>query len=90
MLGNTIRDLRKERGWNQGQLAVRAEVHENYVWGVENGLRNVSAINLLYFASAFGVHPSELWRGFKAADLKRLPEKSAARLRAKKTAARER
>jgi transcriptional regulator with XRE-family HTH domain len=56
-------------------------MHENYVWGIESGLRNVSAINLLHLAAALQVHPRELWREFKISDLTRLPEKSAARLR---------
>jgi len=81
VIGSTVKALRTAQGLTQGQLAARADMHENYVWGIESGLRNVSAINLLHLAAALQVHPSELWREFKISDLKRLPEKSAARLR---------
>ncbi|MEA2165644.1 MAG: Helix-turn-helix domain [Thermoanaerobaculia bacterium] len=47
VIGSTVKALRTARGLTQGQLAARAAMHENYVWGIENGLRNVSAINLL-------------------------------------------
>ena len=41
-LGNLIRELRKNKGLSQEQLALQAEVDRSYVGGIERGERNVS------------------------------------------------
>ena len=59
-LGDRIRQLRKERGWRQIDLAEQAGVHENYVSDLELGRKEI-CIRMLYgIAKAFGVKAADL------------------------------
>lgn len=58
--GERLRQLRKERGLSQEELALRSELDRSYVGGVERGDRNVSLINIHRIAQALGIEPSEL------------------------------
>lgn len=51
-LGDTIRDLRAERGISQEALADEAGLDRSYVSGIERGVRNVSVLNLFKIAAA--------------------------------------
>ena len=62
--GNTLRQLRDERGYSQEELAERAELHRNYVGGVERGERNVALENIVKLAKALSVSPKELFVDF--------------------------
>lgn len=53
-LGNQIRDLRKEKGLSQEQLAFRAEIDRSYLGGIERGERNVSFLTLVKIAQCLG------------------------------------
>lgn len=62
--GNTLRKLRNERGYSQEKLAERAELHRNYVGGVERGERNVALENIVKLAKALSVPPGDLFVDF--------------------------
>jgi transcriptional regulator with XRE-family HTH domain len=62
--GNTLRQLRDERGYSQEELAERAELHRNYVGGVERGERNVALENIVKLAKALSVPPADLFVDF--------------------------
>ena len=62
--GNRLRQLRDERGYSQEELAERAELHRNYVGGVERGERNVALENIVKLAKALSVPPSDLFVDF--------------------------
>jgi transcriptional regulator with XRE-family HTH domain len=52
MLGNAVRARRRVLGLSQEELAERADMHRNYVGGIERGERNISYLNLLRLARA--------------------------------------
>ena len=54
-LGQRIRELRREKGWSQEQLAEYADMHRTYMWGIEQGVRNPSLRHLTKIAEALGV-----------------------------------
>ena len=59
-LGERIRTFRKQVGWPQEELAEACGLHRTYVGAVERGERNVSLINIVQFARALQVKPSDL------------------------------
>jgi transcriptional regulator with XRE-family HTH domain len=61
-LGQAVRDIRRERGISQEELATRSGVHRTYMGGIERGQRNPSYANILKIAGALRVRPSELLR----------------------------
>jgi transcriptional regulator with XRE-family HTH domain len=62
--GRRVRILRERKGLSQERLAELADLHRNYVGGIERGERNVGLRNILRLAKALGVSPTALFRGF--------------------------
>lgn len=61
--GRRVRKLRAERKLSQEKLAELADLHRNYVGGVERGERNVSLINIVKIAKALRISLSEMFKG---------------------------
>jgi transcriptional regulator with XRE-family HTH domain len=59
-IGKQVRKLRLERGLSQEKLAELANLHRNYVGGVERGERNIAIINIVALAHALRVKPAKL------------------------------
>jgi transcriptional regulator with XRE-family HTH domain len=58
--GKRVRKLRLDRGLSQEKLAELADLHRNYVGGVERGERNIAIINIVRLARALKVKPGKL------------------------------
>jgi transcriptional regulator with XRE-family HTH domain len=60
LFGKRVRELRLALNLSQEKLAERAELHRNYVGGVERGERNVSLVNIVKLAHGLDTDPAEL------------------------------
>lgn len=54
-VGQRIRELRRQLGISQEELASRANLDRTYITSVERGKRNISVVNLEKLANALGV-----------------------------------
>jgi transcriptional regulator with XRE-family HTH domain len=62
IVGKNVRQLRKDKGWTQEQLAFEARLDLTYIGGIERGRRNPSILVLARIADALGADVSELIR----------------------------
>jgi transcriptional regulator with XRE-family HTH domain len=60
MFGRRVRQLRLKRGPSQEKLAELANLHRNYVGGLERGERNVSLLNTVKLARGPAARPTKL------------------------------
>jgi transcriptional regulator with XRE-family HTH domain len=60
IFGKYLRKLRLARGLSQEKLAELADLHRNYVGGVERGERNIALLNIVALARALHVKPARL------------------------------
>lgn len=59
--GERVRELRKQKGLSQEDLALACDLDRTYIGGVERGERNISLVNIHKLANALGVSPRELF-----------------------------
>lgn len=64
-LGERIRQLRKEKGWRQIDLAEQSGIHEVHISDLERGAREVGLRHLAALAAAFEMSLSEFLKGIK-------------------------
>lgn len=61
--GKRVRELRKERGWRQLDLAVHAGISENYVSDLELGRKEVCLRTIETLSEALGTDILGLMKG---------------------------
>ena len=60
--GGRVRDIRRQKGLSQEELARRAKIDRTYIGGIERGERNAGIKNVHRIADALGVPAMELFR----------------------------
>jgi transcriptional regulator with XRE-family HTH domain len=60
--GERVRNLRKERGLSQEQLAFEADLHRTYIGMIERAEKNITLINIEKIAAALQVSVNELFK----------------------------
>lgn len=59
--GERVRQLRKEKGLSQEQLAFKAEVHRTYIGMIERAEKNITLVNIEKIANALEIDLKELF-----------------------------
>ncbi|MGX8236799.1 helix-turn-helix domain-containing protein [Exiguobacterium undae] len=61
--GNRLKNVRKEVGISQEELAFKSSLDRTYISSVERGKRNISLFNICILAKALEVKPNFLLEG---------------------------
>lgn len=61
LFGKRLRELRKERGLSQEQLADLAGLHRNYVGNIERGEQGIGIDNVMLLARTLKIKPAVLF-----------------------------
>lgn len=59
-IGNNIKNLRKNMGLSQEQLAELANVHRTYIGMIERAEKNITLVSLEKIANSLGVEIKDL------------------------------
>ena len=51
--GEKVREIRKEKGLSQEELACKAHLHRTYIGMIERAEKNITLINIAKIANAF-------------------------------------
>ncbi|WP_243549987.1 helix-turn-helix domain-containing protein [Priestia megaterium] len=62
LFGNTARKLRTKKGFSQEVLAEKTGLHRTYISDVEQGVRNLSLINIIKFCNALEISPANFFK----------------------------
>lgn len=60
LVGRNFARIRREKGLTQEELEERSGFSQQYISGLENGLRNPTVVTLFELAQALGVSPVDL------------------------------
>ncbi len=58
--GDKLRELRKQKGLSQEDLALKSGLHRTYISDIERGSRNLSLKNIERIAKALGLATKSL------------------------------
>jgi len=58
--GERVREIRKEKGFSQEELAHKADLHRTYIGMIERAEKNITLINIDKIAKALEVEIKEL------------------------------
>ncbi|KQZ30962.1 helix-turn-helix domain-containing protein [Caulobacter sp. Root1472] len=60
LVGSNVRELRLEKNLTQEQFAELSGLSQQYISGLERGLRNPTVVTLYEIATALNVQPTDL------------------------------
>lgn len=60
IFGERVREIRKEKGLSQEELAYKADLHRTYIGMIERAEKNITLINIEKIANALEVNIKEL------------------------------
>jgi transcriptional regulator with XRE-family HTH domain len=60
LVGRNVRRIRSERGFSQERLSELSGFTQQYLSGLERGVRNPTVVTLFELAQALGVQPVDL------------------------------
>ena len=58
--GERVREIRKEKGLSQEELAYKADLHRTYIGMIERAEKNITLINIEKIANALEVEIANL------------------------------
>lgn len=59
--GDKVRNLRKEKGFSQEELAFKAELHRTYIGMIERAEKNITLVNISKIANALDIEVKHLF-----------------------------
>ena len=59
--GEKVRDIRKEKGLSQEQLAFKADLHRTYIGMIERAEKNITLVNIEKIANALTISINDLF-----------------------------
>ncbi|MEL7567920.1 MAG: helix-turn-helix transcriptional regulator [Dehalobacterium sp.] len=65
LVGERIRNLRKERNWTQEELAHRANIHRSHLGEIERGETSVTVESIAKIANAFEITVEDIFRNLQ-------------------------
>lgn len=65
LVGNNMRELRKEKGYSQASFAAHVAIDRSYVGAMERGERNISVLNIIKIAKGLEVDMNALFKGIE-------------------------
>lgn len=74
LLGETIREIRIQRGMTQQQVADFCRMERTFIIAVEKGRKSPSGRTLILIAAALGILPAELFRQFSRKVMKTIAD----------------
>ena len=60
--GERVREIRKEKGFSQEELAYKADLHRTYIGMIERAEKNITLLNIEKIASALEVSINDLFQ----------------------------
>lgn len=59
--GERVREIRKERGFSQEELAFKADLHRTYIGMIERAEKNITLMNIEKIANALEISIKDLF-----------------------------
>jgi transcriptional regulator with XRE-family HTH domain len=61
----TVRRLRKQKGYSQEEFASKCKIHRTHMWLIENGKTNITLDNIESIAKQLHIPMDELFKQMK-------------------------